>query len=529
MAWDRGDFAAIEILYTGVIMSLRSRRGFLKTGGAALVGVVGTESAQTAVNEHASSQQHAKSLPEIRVHPSGHFLQTEKGDPFFWLGDTAWQLIAGTTREECSYYLHTRARQGFSVIQVVALAEFDGIHHASALGLNPFAGGDPRHPEPAYFERVREIVREAASHGLYVALVPTWGDKLTAPWGTGPRLFRNDNLPEAQAYARYLSASLREETNVLWMLGGDRPPSLVGSKSKSLIKRAQDAGFPLDQDWTPIWRAFAAGLREGSEREPLTIYHPQGGSESSSVFLQQEQWLSVNGIQSGHGDGHDSRIWDLIARDYALTPTKPTLDLEPNYEDHPYNPWPDWDPATGYFRDHDVRKQVYRSVFAGGCGVTYGHHAVWQFANARNGTINHADRDWMSATERPAGRQMTFLKALIESRPYFNRVPDQSLIVGQVPQGALHPQATRDVEGTYALVYVPTNDQTITLDLTKLRTRKLRAWWYDPRTGMATLIGEQTYAAQPNFKTPPYGPDWVLALEDPGAQYPAPGMKRIAG
>ena len=238
------------------------------------------------------------------------------------------------------------------------------------------------------------------------------------------------------------------------------------------------------------------------------------------MFLQQEQWLSVNGIQSGHGDGHDSRIWELIARDYALTPTKPTLDLEPNYEDHPYNPWPDWDPATGYFRDHDVRKQVYRSVFAGGCGVTYGHHSVWQFANARNGTINHADRDWVSATERPAGRQMGLLKALIESRPYFSRIPDPSLLMGDVPQGALHPQATRDVEGTYALVYVPTNDQTVTLDLTKLRTKKLRAWWYDPRTGIATLIGEETYGAQANFKTPPQGPDWVLAVEDPTLNIP---------
>ena len=43
------------------------------------------------------------------------------------------------------------------------------------------------------------------------------------------------------------------------------------------------------------------------------------------MFLQQAvavgEW-----IQSGHGDGHDSRIWELIARDYALTPTKPTLD-----------------------------------------------------------------------------------------------------------------------------------------------------------------------------------------------------------
>ncbi len=99
-------------------------------------------------------------------------------------------------------------------------------------------------------------------------------------------------------------------------------------------------------------------------------YHPQGGPESSSVYLQGEPWLSVSGMQSGHGGGHDVPVWEWIARDYGLKPAKPTLYLEPNYEDHPHNPWPEWDPSTGFFRDYDVRKQIYRSVFAGGAGVT---------------------------------------------------------------------------------------------------------------------------------------------------------------
>jgi hypothetical protein len=124
-------------------MSLPSRRGFLKAGSAALMGAVGAEGAQAAAKESVSPFGEAKALPRIRVHPGGHFLETEQGDPFFWLGDTAWQLIAGTTREECSYYLHTRGQQGFSVIQAVVLAEFDGIRRSSPLGLSPFVGGDP--------------------------------------------------------------------------------------------------------------------------------------------------------------------------------------------------------------------------------------------------------------------------------------------------------------------------------------------------------------------------------------------------
>ena len=130
------------------------------------------------------------------------------GSPFFWLGDTAWQLIQGTTRHECSYYLQTRARQGFTVILTVVLSEMGGVREPTVTGLLPFANMDPTRPNEAFFDRVVEIVDEAGRLGLYVALVPAWGDKLTSPWGSGPRLFRNDNLDVAMQYGRYLAGKL---------------------------------------------------------------------------------------------------------------------------------------------------------------------------------------------------------------------------------------------------------------------------------------------------------------------------------
>jgi hypothetical protein len=468
----------------------------------------------------------AKPLPSIRVHKDGHLLETVDGRPFFWLGDTAWELIHHTTREEASYYLHARSRQGFNLIQTVVLSEFNGITEPSALGFKPLIDNDPRKPNPAYFDRIAALVDEAASDGLYVALVPIWGDKLTAPWGTGPRLFRNDNLGDAYFFAHYLAERLKDRTNVLWILGGDRPPKLKGLNNEYLQAMGKSAGFTMEQDWTPIWREVARGIEEGLGRKPVIVYHPQGGRESSSVLLQNEPWLSVNGMQSGHGGGHDIPVWEWIARDYATSPAKPTLELEPNYEDHPYNPWPDWDPATGYFRDIDVRKQVYRSVFAGACGVTYGHHAVWGFANARNGSMNHVDRDWIDAMQRPAGRQMQYLRALVESRPFFSRIPDQSVIVGDAGRGGRHIQATRDRDGTYAFLYFPASDLDATVDLGKLKASSIRAWWYDPRTGIGTLIGIVDGGTQKEFHTPSYGPDWVLVLDNEAAKYPPPGLSR---
>lgn len=466
----------------------------------------------------------ASPLPAIRVHPGGHYLETADGRPFFWLGDTAWELIHATTPEESSYYLATRARQGFTVIQTVVLGEMNGIRKSTPLSERPFVDDDPAKPNDAFFARVVAIVDEAAARGLYIALLPTWGDKLTAPWGDGPRLFRNDNLPVARSYARYLGGKLKGRTNVVWMLGGDRPPRLYpGKPNEWPTKQGIESGFPADQDWRPIWREIAAGLEDGLGVKPVCLYHPAGGMRTSPD-LHDEPWLAINGLQSGHGNGHDVAVWNDIAADYALTPTKPTLDLEPNYEDHPVSPWPRWDPSLGYFRDHDVRAQLYRSVLAGACGVTYGHHAVWGFVGERNDVINHADRDWIDALHRPGAQQVHFLRELIESRPFFTRVPDDSLFTNPSPSRALHLTASRDRDGTYAFIYFPTSDQPATVNLQKLRGEKLRAWWFDPRTGFAHSLGVIDGGAPREFTSPGYGPDWVLVIDSAGANYGVPGQ-----
>ena len=57
----------------------------------------------------------------VSVSPNGHYLVTSDGKPFFWLADTAWELIHSTTREEAQYYLQARAQEGFTVIQTVVL------------------------------------------------------------------------------------------------------------------------------------------------------------------------------------------------------------------------------------------------------------------------------------------------------------------------------------------------------------------------------------------------------------------------
>ena len=68
---------------------------------------------------------------------NGRYLSWESGEPFFYLGDTAWEMFHKLSREEIQYYCNQRARQGFNAIQAVALAEYDGLTVPNFYGQLP--------------------------------------------------------------------------------------------------------------------------------------------------------------------------------------------------------------------------------------------------------------------------------------------------------------------------------------------------------------------------------------------------------
>lgn len=446
-------------------------------------------------------------LEPIRVSPNGRFLVTASGAPFFWLGDTAWELFHRLKREEVDDYLENRRQKGMNVIQAVALAEFDGLHTPNAYSHLPLLNDDPDTPNDAYFRHVDFVIDRAAEKGLYIALLPTWGDKLIKLWGVGPVIFDADN---ARRYGEWIARRYADRDNVIWVLGGDRPETHEGVNI------------------APVVRAMAEGIRKVVGPDPVLTYHPGGGRGSSQVF-HDDGWLSLNMWQSGHLEP-DLPNWEMIARDYARTPVKPVLDGEPNYEDHPINPFTrQWLPGYGTFGDYDVRKQAYRAVFAGACGHTYGHHSVWQFYTPERQPVNFPQMPWREALDRPGVSQLIHLKRLMLSRPYLTRMPDQGLIRLADDTRPLHVQATRDSEGSYAFVYIPTAHQTVEVSLDGLAGGLITAWWYDPRTGAARHIVTLQRSQDVRFVSPAGGPDWVLVLDDAFRRFPPPGSAEWTG
>ncbi len=440
----------------------------------------------------------------LQVTKDGHYLQFQDGTPFFWLGDTGWELFHRLNLNEIKQYLDNRAAKGFTVIQAVALAEFDGLRTPNQYGELPLKNLDPKLPNEKYFKVVDSTIHMAKQRNLFIGLLPTWGDKVTMNWGAGPVIF--DSIT-AYIYGKWIGHRYKNEPNIIWILGGDRPA----------VKDSND--------WRPVWRAMAKGIIEATNHQCIIAYHPWGGSNSTSQWIRNETWLDINMFQSGHGGGHDVACWELTKRDFNYSPTKPTLDAEPNYEDHPVNPWPKWNTDNGYFRDYDVRKQCYRSVFAGACGVTYGHHAVWQFMNAREEAINYPDRGWINAMDRPGATQVGYLRKLIESRRMLNRIPDNTIIIKGQGDKAEHIEAFRSADNSYAMIYLPVG-KAITI-ATSHFPKHIVAWWFNPKDAGIKKIDSIENKGSIELVTPTVGVgnDWVLVIDDATKNYPPPAKK----
>lgn len=409
----------------------------------------------------------------IRVSPNGRYFVDGRGDPFFWLGDTAWPLFGQYARAEAEAYLVNRARKGFTIIQGV-LAWGGGTGFETPLPGPNYAGdppwlGGPEHPNEAYFQNVDDLVRCAAAHGLILAMLPTWG------------YYVNDvqvlNPENARAYGRWLGARYKEAPNIVWVNGGDRIPTR----------------------YEEVYRALAHGLREGDGGAHLITYHPCGW-RSSAQFFHQEDWLDFNMIETWT---EWAKVYPAVLADTLLLPVKPVVLGEGAYENGPEYP-------QGPITPLIVRRQAWWAFTAGGF-FTYGQDQMWRMGPG-----------WTTTFDTPGAGHMTVFKQIATSRPWWKMVPDQGLFAAGVSCERTLNTALRSVDSDCALIYLSSQCHVL-IHLDKILTRRVRATWIDPRNGEEReagiyATGNQVASTFPQpasqwFSTPGHWEDAVLALD----------------
>jgi uncharacterized protein DUF4038/collagenase-like protein with putative collagen-binding domain len=427
---------------------------------------------------------------QFKVSPNNRYILKDN-KPFFWLGDTAWELFHRLNRAEVDTYFKRRSEQGFTVVQAVVLAEFDGLHTPNANGDLPLINDDPSKPNEKYFRHVDYVISKAAQYNINIAMLPTWGDKIYKDkWGIGPEIF---NATNAAVYASWLAKRYGKKTNVIWVLGGDRNP-----------RNETDVN---------IWRSMAQAIMKETGNRAMITFHPQPNEKGSAEWFHNDEWLAFNMFQTGHC--RDLAEYDKIQTGYDMTPIKPVLNGEPIYEDHAvcFD-----EKKLGISNDYDARRAAYLSLFAGAFGHTYGCHDIWQFYSPKREGLNGPHVYWQKAMDLPGANQMKFVRQLLESFPMEDRVPDQSIIKENryFPKDRI--QSTRGND--YLMVYSSKGDS-FTLNGGKIEGGKLKGFWLNPRTGASTMVAAFDNNGQTVFKpaSSGAGQDWVLVLFDAEKNY----------
>ena len=443
----------------------------------------------------------AAPLPRLKVCDNHRFLCTADGKPFFYLADTAWELFHRLDRKQALEYLDTRAAQGFTAIQAVALAELDGVTDPNAYGKLPLIDKDPtrRRPSPeSYWEHVDYIVDQANARGLYIAMLPSWGRWVNNTGRTDESLLTPAN---AQHYGEFLGKRYGRN-GVIWILGGDRTAT----------------GFEA------TWRALARGIAIGvSGKEDydavLMSFHPRGG-ETSSTWFHADPWLDFNMHQTGHGLAETSRAGTESRR---ITTARPSSRCSMASR------------STRIIRWRSARATSAtpstRTSASARIGTSSPAPPATPTATTPSGRCTRPARKpvngplfyWNEAIHRPGATQMQYVRALVESRPYLSRVPDQSLVANAL-EGADHIAATRG-DG-YAFIY-SAQGRKFTVHMEKLGAAK--------GEGLVVQPAQRQQHATPARSTPPaahefacpsegFGSDWVLVLDDAARDFPAPGV-----
>jgi hypothetical protein len=336
-----------------------------------------------------------------------------------------------------------------------------------------------------YWDHVDFIIKEAEKRDIYMALVPVWGGNI-----------KHVNQVQAKSYATFLANRYKNKSNIIWLNGGD-------------IKGT---------DGLKEWLIIGNTIRS-IDKNHLITFHPRGRN-SSSTWFHNEKWMDFNMFQSGHRSyaqdtsanetlhyGEDN--WKYAEEDYKLKPVKPTLDGEPSYEDIPYGLHKADEP---YWQDYEIRRYAYWSVFAGGCGFTYGHNSVMQFYTpGDSGTSFFPKQKWQEGLQAPGAAQMQHLKKLLLSKSYFDRVPAQGLVIDN---GEKYDRVLATRGNNYAMFYVY-NGRGFGIDAKRLGFIPSKANWFSPKDGIKKLI--QEYRNTMATFNPPgekeNGNDWVLILE----------------
>ena len=420
----------------------------------------------------------------VRVSDDHRYFCHANGTPFFWLGDTHWQMPDTERLDACNHPAHAggpcpfggqfqhlaadRRARGFTVYQTYPAAT------ARHWWSRPYTLVNPER-----FRTVFDVEMDhLAAQGFVIAL------------GCG-HYNNSTQVPEADLcrFARYLVARYGAHP-VVWITCQEMnaPATMRGKEFNRL----------------PVWLAVARELaRSDGYGHPHSAH--QWVLDVATTPLGQEPWHNWFALQGGHGN---SRLTPQARYRgyYDFTPTRPMLETEAMYEQVD---------CGGVGTTDDARHAAWKALLCGSPGYTYGAAGVWALkwdaADTRWQQYNHDIGAWHEGMALPGAAQMTVLKDFFAALDWPALVPR----FGD-PAWAEWADAERCVLATigqrWYLAYCYGDTAAGTLRGLAPQA-EYAARWFDPRKGTTTPIGSAFRAPDGRWRVPEKPPgDWLLVV-----------------
>jgi len=422
----------------------------------------------------------------LKLSNGQHYLVDQNNVPFFIQGDSPWYLVECLRAPDVDYYLSNRWVQGFNSIILDLAAQkrdtgqsFEGNLYGQLPFTNMIAGPYTNllSWNTAYFTNVDAVIRRAGYYGINVFAYPLYDGYSGLTWyaqmvGNGSNAI--------YSYGNFIGNRYKNFTNLVWLGAGDySEPNAPGSC---------------------LWNIMAAGIRSADTNH---LFAAQAARPTPASYYSG--FVTVN---CSYGSLYP--YVESLAN-YQRTPVLASFAREPYYENRNLN--------GTLLSALDCRHFAYWAVFSGDMGHFYGDENQWPYGSG-----------WQTEMWDAGVTTITNVARLMTTRPWWNCVPDAAhttMTNGYGTYGtADYAVCTREATGKTVMVYIPQNSLKPTLDLSRISGTNANAWWYNPRTGAATLIGNYATTGARTF-TPPDASDWVLVLDDAAQNYGVPGVRTL--
>jgi hypothetical protein len=423
----------------------------------------------------------------LKISSNNHYLVDHNNRPFFIQADTPWSLFVALSKTDAETYLENRFQKGFNAITVNLIEHwFNGDSTAypyasvNKQGEKPFSdylkdgNVDFTKPNNAYFEHVDYLIRKALDKRILVMLTPAYMGYIGQREGWYTEVLAN-GPDRCREYGRYLGKRYRNFPNICWIMDGDRNPDSLSR---------------------PLEREIIAGIKEFDNIHLFTAHcHP---TNSSRDQWEGDYWLDLNAVYTYNDRVY---VYEKCLDNYRRLPAKPTFLFETAYEgEHDYTP-------------PQIRAEMYWGWLCSIGGQQMGNNPIWKFA-----------KGWQAAMDGQGSMDAARLKKLVDSRKWFNLVPDYNheVVTNGYGSGESYVSAARTMDGETVIIYIPQDGTSIDVDLTNISGRKTKAWWFNPRDGESSLIGKFLTRNTETFQKPD-SHDWVLVIDKASANLTIPG------